>query len=187
MSFDDVAYAALAVALAAWLLVTIVCQVPASVKDWAPGRIEEWVRGHDLLGIVPRWHFFAPRPAIEDYHLLYRDTLPDGTVTRWTEVHPMPRPRWTGAMWNPAKRRVKALLDASVDLLRVSETLDHDTDQIRLTLPYIAFLNHVSSLERSYVPVATQFLLMRSQDGVHAPRAVFRSAMHRTEPVALGV
>ncbi|WP_157126073.1 hypothetical protein [Nocardia mikamii] len=143
------------------------------------------MRMHDVCGLVPRWHFFAPTPATDDLHLLYRDRLPDGRVTRWSEVPAGTSPKWLGPVWNPRRRQNKALIDISVELAKAGLALDGDPAAIQLSLPYIATLNFVCALPRDHRADGTQFLIMRSK-GLHADadhHVIFLSTMHTSEPV----
>lgn len=181
MLLDRPVDVALAAFLLAWLLVAAVCQVPGDVRTWRTSRVDRWVRAHDVLGCVPRWHFFAPRPGTEDIHLLYRDRLPDGRVTRWREVLAPAPPLLVGAIWNPDKRHNKALLDATQELVEVSAMMDGDLDRIQLTVSYLAVLTFVGGLPRPHAPDGTQFLIMRSS-GPDRPEGVLLSAMHHADP-----
>jgi hypothetical protein len=183
MLFDSPVDVALAAFLLVWLLISVVCQVTSSVEKWTAGGVERWVRAHDVFGCIPRWHFFAPRPATEDLHLLYRDRLPGGRITRWCEVLPRGPHLLGGAVWNPDKRHNKALIDATHELIKVSASVDGDRDRIQLTISYIALLNFVCCLPRDYTAEGTQFLVMRSKgfDGTRQPTSLILSAMHRAD------
>ncbi|MFD4459615.1 hypothetical protein [Nocardia sp. NPDC058480] len=183
MAIDHMVFAALAIFLLVWFSVSAICQIPSNVEKWEAGRAEQWVRAHDVFGFIPRWNFFAPTPATDDLHLLYRDRLPNGHITRWCEVRPRTSSKWIGPVWNPERRHNKALIDVTVELVKASLSLNRDTAQMQLTLPYIATLNFVCSLPRDYCAQATQFLIMRSQgadeDSDH--HVIFLSTMHLSE------
>jgi hypothetical protein len=183
MATDDLVFALLAILLLSWFSVSVVCQIPRNVEKWEASRAEQWVRAHDVFGFIPRWHFFAPVPATDDLHLLYRDRLSDGRITRWCEVRPRTPPKWIGSVWNPGRRQNKALIDVTLEIVRASLSLNRDTAQIQLTLPYIATLNFVCSLPRDYCAEATQFLIMRSKPVDENPDhdVIFLSTMHRSE------
>lgn len=184
MVLDDLICAALAIFLVSWFSISVLCQIPRDIGKWESTRLERWVRVHDVCGFVPRWHFFAPLPATDDLHLLYRDRLPDGHVTRWCEVPAGTSPKWLGPVWNPRRRQNKALIDISVELAKAGLALDGDAAAIQLSLPYIATLNFVCSLPRDQRADGTQFLIMRSKglddDADH--HVIFLSTMHCSEP-----
>ncbi|ROP64860.1 hypothetical protein [Curtobacterium sp. ZW137] len=91
-------------AFALWFAVALIAQlrVPAvSVR-----------RRFDVLGLVPSWNLFAPRPIITDYLVWYR-LWSDGAPGDWVRV-PIPRPRrWTDAVLNTSRRSRKALWTAA--------------------------------------------------------------------------
>lgn len=164
--------AAMAVLLTAWLLISAVRQLPLA-------RVEQWGQ-HDQLALIPRWNFFAPRPATHDFHLLYRDTLAGGGVTAWQEVRVGgARSRWA-VLWNPGKRERKALYDFSVNLLSI--VLERP-GAVQTSVPYLALLNHVTELPRSTLSEATQFMLMAIYPA-HTrkePDVLFVSSLHPLE------
>jgi hypothetical protein len=133
-----------------WLLVSTLCQLPSA--------IERGLRRHDYAGLIPHWNFFAPRPGMWDYHLVYRDRLADGTITRWTEVDIVdPRRPWH-AVWNPRRRQKKSFHDLVTQLMRNS--LELPPDDLVLTVSYLVLLTWVSSFPRSDGATATQFAVV---------------------------
>lgn len=157
--------------MAAWFLASVLGQLPLRLT----ARLRRW----DLCGLIPYWNFFAPRPGTSDFHLLYRDRLPDGTVTPWTEVPLCDSRRWWHVAWNPVKREKKALFDVAVQLLK--EALEAPrTELLQVSVPYLVLLSFVSALPRAVAATGTQFLVMlspgRAPDG--APEPVFTSALH---------
>ncbi|MFE5285678.1 hypothetical protein ACFRAQ_12005 [Nocardia sp. NPDC056611] len=184
MTLDDLIFVALAIFLSSWLTLSALCQIPRDIEKWEATRWERWIRTRDVCGLIPRWHFFAPTPATDDLHLLYRDRLPDGRITRWRQIPPGASPKWIGPVWNPRRRQNKALIDISVELGKTAVSLAGDTAGIQLSLAYIATLNFVSGLPRDYRADGTQFLIMRSkgmdEDVDHD--VIFLSPMHSSEP-----
>jgi len=139
---------------ALWALASVLVLVP---------RFSPWIRAYDLFGWVPEWKFFAPIPGRGDFHLLYRDTYPEG-MSEWTELLlGGPRRPWN-CLWHPGRRERKAAFDASRE---ISRHLSPDLiDTIHVTIPYLAMLNHVSELPRMLPAVRTQFTLMYSESMV---------------------
>ncbi len=162
---------------AAWLAISIVCQLSR--------KAENWLRDRDLFSLIPRWNFFAPNPSMQDFHLLYRDRYPDGSVGRWSEPPRMKPNPIVSAFWNPGRRYNKALFDVTQHLLRASETLASSPLRLQLTLPYVVLLNYVSGFPRWDGAIETQFLLMTSygRQSPDKPTPVFVSALHQIEPV----
>jgi hypothetical protein len=173
----------LAIAFAGWIAATAVRQIGAIFPERAQ-VINDWFKTWDGLSLVPVWTFFAPYPAMNDYHLLFRDRLPSGSVTPWTEVRLTPARRWYHGFWNPQKREKKALYDA-VSLLRrdllALEQATKEKEPVVLSFGYLVLLSYVSRLPRTLGTLAVQFAIM-ARDGSrqdHEPVLVFRSRFHR--------
>lgn len=161
----DVAIAAL---FAVWLVLSLIAQLP--------GRPAEWIRSLDPFGVLPSWSFFAPNPARTDSHLLYRHRLANGDVTPWTEAFVW-RPVWYRFLWNPDRRAEKAISDATSSLQRHTQALG-----VRLSIPYLLLLEHVSHLPSPHGAVAVQFALMGSW-GPDASREPFVRFVSDTHPL----
>lgn len=83
----------------------------ASVAVLVP-RFTQWMREHDVAGLLPEWKFFAPIPGRGDFYLLYRDLYAE-SITDWTEIDLGGERRWWNCFWNPRRRERKALFDAA--------------------------------------------------------------------------
>ncbi|GHF60359.1 hypothetical protein GCM10010218_47220 [Streptomyces mashuensis] len=129
----------LAPLLGAWLLLSAIAQL-GPVAD----RLPEYQRRYDVLGLVPRYHFFAPRPGVHDYHLLVRTRPGGGTGAYgpWQEIGPRPRRRWWHVLWNPDRRARKQLFDLTTALTRNDARCEDPATP--LSLPYLMVLQHVS-------------------------------------------
>lgn len=158
-----------------WFIITALCQLPISLSR----RIQEV----DILNIIPRWNFFAPTPGTYDVHVLFRDRLPDGSLSRWREVPRSIPPRFINPLWNPGRRHNKAVFDATRHLADQASHYRETPELVQLSLPYIVILNFVSSLPRPYQACQTQFLLMRSFDraSFNEPSLIFLSSLHSLE------
>ena len=161
-----------------WLVVSIIGQL--SLDRFLP------LRQYDPCGLIPNWSFFAPRPVTFDYHLLYRDELWDLRLTDWTEVSIVEERPWWRFLWNPSRRRKKALFDSCSMLLRLSSALKKEGNTnpsaLHRAVPYLMLLSYVSQLEH---PMArgTQFLVMRTfgPDSEPKPSLAFMSQFHALE------
>lgn len=134
-----------------WLVVTIAYQYPALRATF----------GHlDVLGLFPRWAFFAPHPTMRDTHLVVRDLLADRTVGRWQPVSAFPARTSIDAIWNPAKRPQKVLSDACQSIrntLRRSRSIP----VVQCSLPYLIVLHYgIAQSPRSPNAVARQFAIV---------------------------
>jgi hypothetical protein len=133
--------------LGAWLLLTIVRQVP---------RASAALARRDPLGVLPIWTFFAPRPGDADHHVVFRDFLPDGEATEWTPLR-LPRSgRWR-ALWKPSKRVEKLVTDCAPSV--VHEAVDLG-DAHRLGIPYLLIAGLVESAPHDFRAAATQFAIV---------------------------
>ena len=132
--------------------------VAATVANQFPDRCPAWLRSADVFGLVPVWTFFAPNPGTTDYYLLYRDRLPDGSLDPWRKVELKPAENGLRlALWNPAKRRHKALSDVVGALLR---TRGRPADGLVVTVPYLLVLNAVTARPHAPGATGTQFMIM---------------------------
>jgi hypothetical protein len=112
-----------------WLLLT----VPYQYVPWS-----QHIARYDLIGLLPRWTFFAPNPAISDLHLLVRDRLENGQYTDWQELQLSHDRIWYESLWNPAKRARKAFNDAAQLLKTITR---RDGMWAPGSLPYLILLN----------------------------------------------
>ena len=110
--------------------------------SWCP----MWLRAVDLFGLIPIWTFFAPNPGMTDYYLLYRDRLPDGSFDNWRKVELKESENgFRLALWNPTKRKHKALSDIVSSLMKLAN--HRGSDGLIVTVPYILIseLHHFAS------------------------------------------
>jgi len=160
-----------ALVLGAWLLVSAVLQVPVERLQ----RLRRW----DLASLIPQWSFFAPNPATEDLHLLYRDRLDSSALTPWTELDVSAGRAWWNAVWNPERRRSKAFFDAATLLLR--EEAQTGPVCVQASVPYLLLLSFVAGVPRAAACRETQFLLMKSpaKRDPSAFQTLFVSGLHK--------
>lgn len=97
--------------LAAWFVVSLLSQHPDRGYD----RLRKW----DPTGLfIPNWRFFAPEPAVDDTHLLYRLQAPStGDYTEWRSANVMQKRKMRHAAWFPGRREEKAVFDVTAGLL----------------------------------------------------------------------
>ena len=160
--------------LALWFTVSVIGQFDS--------ELARRLRSHDHFSLIPRWTFFAPRPGVTDYHLLYQGFQHE-TDFAWREVA-LSEPRTLfGAIWNPQKRNRKALGDSVRAFVRMTRSLDHETLwQLQYTIPYIAVLSYLADISKSAECTHIRFIILES-DGYYSeqePRLLFLSARHAT-------
>ncbi|MFI1106138.1 hypothetical protein [Streptomyces melanogenes] len=157
-----------------WLLATVLVALPARA-DPLKARIPAW-----LNPVVPSWTFFAPRPAVNDTILLYRDVSVRGDVGPLREVWPRTR---------PCGRAGKAVDDAVSHLLQsigesepgepAAELERAHTAQVMLSVPYLMLLNRCAGAVHDPTADRLQFAIARASRRAEQPEVLFLSATHR--------
>lgn len=98
---------------AGWFVATVLSQHPDRSYDKA--------RNLDRTGtgiLIPNWRFFAPNPAVEDQHFLYRLASEDHSRhTEWREVYQIVPRKMAHAFWFPGRRIEKAVFDVASTLV----------------------------------------------------------------------
>ena len=129
----------------AWFVATVAHQFD-SIREKAV------IRSFDPLGLVPIWTFFAPRPGMSDYHLIYRQVSPAEPLSEWTEIPLVNARHWSHIVWNPHRRRSKVVTDcmhAVGSQVRDAreDVIESSALQRRLlvSIPYLTLLSMVMS------------------------------------------
>jgi hypothetical protein len=133
---------------ATWILATILSQFEGHVSSFK-------IKRFDPLNLVPCWTFFAPRPCICDYFLVYRDVDGDGSKSDWTDVGLVISRTITSMLWNPYKRRSKCLFD----IIQLFSAFNDVNDDLQLTFPYLWSLYVCMKKPRSPLAVRRQFAI----------------------------
>lgn len=150
--------------LGAWWIASVLAQLPSML----PLRKQ-------LRGLLPYWYLFAPRPVRRDLHLLYRDRLPDGSMTEWAEL-PIRARRGPGVLlFNPEQRADYAQFTSLRWLMR--STLAEGQVAER-SLGYLMILRRVAALPHAALADATQFLVLLSKERGGEMRVVHLSKVH---------
>jgi hypothetical protein len=165
----------LAVLLLLWLLLSVVNQLPIE-------KITAVLRRFDHLHLLPRWHFFAPSPAVFDFHFAVRLFGSEDEVTRdWKLISEVPKRTALATVWNPARRIRKMRADAIQSLVRTAHSLDDDSQRLALiSLPYLLLLNHACDRSQDEHGTFIQFAVLTA-DGFAsegAPKVIVRSELH---------
>lgn len=168
-------YAAIVVVIiyVVWGAATIANQF----HSWCP----MWLRALDIFGLIPVWTFFAPNPGMTDYYLLYRDRLPDGSFDNWKKIELKGSENgFRLALWNPTKRKHKALSDLVCSLIAV---VNHrGVEAVFVSVPYILILNFITSRPHSLGTDCTQFMVLEHSGfsgEQERSRVLMMSGIHR--------
>ncbi|MFB9688298.1 hypothetical protein [Amycolatopsis plumensis] len=160
--------------LGSWFVATALSQDPFRKF---PGA-----RRYDPSGaVVPDWRFFAPRPGMHDYHLLFRDELPDDSVTEWREILPVEQRVPRHFVWYANRRAEKVLGDSVVGIIGFSKEADRKKEDIQLSISYLTLLNYLTYQEKHHPDAKrTQFLIAASAgyDETEEPMMMFLSNLH---------
>jgi hypothetical protein len=127
------------------------------VHQFSPAFWRRAVRS-DVYGLLPRWTFFAPNPAREDTHVVYRD-LTDGRWSEWQALTPAATSRW---LRNPPRYPRKAAIDLANGLRRVTSRYGATPRAILLSNPYIGLLHWVIAQRASRGATHRQFAVVLS-------------------------
>lgn len=118
---------------AGWFVLTLLTQHPQRSLDR--------LRKLDPVGLtIPNWRFFAPEPATQDFHLMYRTRGADGDVSPWAEASSIVRRRLVHAIWFPGRRREKAFFDVGIDLIALNSL---EVEQMRHASSYRLVANYI--------------------------------------------
>jgi hypothetical protein len=172
-----VSYAAIIVVIiyVIWGAATVANQF----HSWSP----TWLRAVDIFGLIPIWTFFAPNPGMTDYYLLYRDRLPDGSFDNWRKVDlKQSENGFRLALWNPTKRKHKALTDMVSLLITLAQ--HRSGEELIVTVPYILILNFITLRPHSLGTNGTQFMVLEHSGFSGEPernRVLMMSAIHRLD------
>jgi hypothetical protein len=159
-----------AVIFIGWGAVSIVNQFSTVLRSERFSRFIRRMKRHDYFSLIPIWTFFAPNPGTRDFNILYRHKLGNGSYTLWRQLVDNDPPV-TAVVWNPTKRKKKAILDLAMFLCRSLPTKPED-EKIRglfLTVPYLGLAGAVSSTAAVPMSDGVQFMILLSH-GHHAAR-----------------
>ena len=138
----------------------------------------------DLFGLLPNWTFFAPNPGVSDYFLLYRVKFSDGKISEYKNIS-LRNKRIVNAIWNPYKRRQKALNDFVQELrsyINEIHSNGRDPATIKISHGYIALLHYCSALCHSINNKdSIQFTILESfgHFETQKPKLVLNSDFHK--------
>ncbi len=139
-----------------WFIATIIVQFRNS-------KLEQIIKPHDQLALLPLWTFFAPNPGVNDYHLLYREDYEDGSRSAWQEIEINEKRSFSTCFWNPSKRGKKVISDVIQTIIPLITRYKDNPRALMFSLPYVLILNTImkekfvltESKRRQFVLTAT--------------------------------
>ena len=161
--------------LVGWFVLTAITQV----------RVErcQRLRRIDVIGALPGWNFFAPRPISQDFRLHVRVWTGAGRPSRWRAVPVIEARRLRHAVFNHHRRAKKAFFTTCVDVSRAVATGRYSSARIMHMTSYINLLEHATRAAGPAWGVQFRIVLVSySADGSRG-RPVVVSALHRTGPI----
>jgi hypothetical protein len=167
---------AVSLVLISWLMVSVLAQL----FDGLGARLSFASK----FGLIPAWRFFAPRPGMDDMHLLYRDRHINQMIGTARCVRTIDDRRWYHLVWNPKKFHNKVLSDQCRSLRRHLRHINQegfDSRVIMLSTPYIVILHLVMRMPHRPDAEARQFILATEKSFAEDPdqQIVFMSEFHR--------
>lgn len=144
----------LAVALAAWIVATVIGQ--------HPNRRFDRVRQVDTAALlIPNWRFFAPVPASMDFELLHRCRV-DGEVLPWTRTKEVAARRLGHMAWFPGRRVDKGLFDVIGRFLVAAEQQPDGYESGADYRALLAFVRRAAAAQTGGRADAVQFAIVRT-------------------------
>ncbi|MFD5034503.1 hypothetical protein ACFVWX_28460 [Streptomyces sp. NPDC058220] len=138
----------------------------------------------DTFSFLPNWRFFAPNPAVHDYHFFYRTLNVKGETSAWKAVDVIAGRRFRQIMWFPSRRPEKAVFDICSEMLGI---LDKGFTAIVRTPAYRVITAHLRTLIQEEETVGVkgfQFALARATgyDTSSEPEMIFVSPYTPMDP-----
>jgi hypothetical protein len=175
---------------AAWRLAGAAMLV-STIATQHPNPMFNRLQLKDTFSVLPNWRFFAPTPAMHDYHFLFRTLGTDGTTSRWQGIDVIAgRKPWQIA-WFPTRRPEKAIFDMCSEILHV---IDKGFDVVTRTSAYRTLTEYLRATidgqgDSARTVRGFQFALARATgyDKSHDPEMVFVSPYTPLDPHAPAV
>ena len=149
-----------------WVGLTILWQFKKVREEW---RFLQYV---NVFNWLPVWTFFSPNPGMTDVHLVFRDKDDEGQISDWQEAEFMQVRKPVHTFWNPNKRLIKLMVDATSEVKIIQMGLkEHsaaeimDNPQITFSKGYLILLHFAFSFPGIYEgSKSRQFALVYSSN-----------------------
>jgi hypothetical protein len=117
----------------------------------------------DKLNILPNYSFFAPKPLMNDYRLVYK-VLKEDEAAEWLEVPMYNNFSPVRLLWHPFKYYNKGMIDTFQFLLQEFEAVENKK-YIRLSLPYLSILMVIAKYlkQQNLENVCVRFAFLQSE------------------------
>lgn len=151
-------------------------------------QMASFLKRIDLFSILPYWTFFAPNPIANDYRIFWISrNMDELDVEEWDEIIFISERKWFHFLWNPNKRKSKAIIDI-IQYLTVY-TKDLSSNQIVLSIGYLNLSQFVENyiFEHQlqahkegfqYIITTDEGYASQSDQTDQSPQVIFRSAFH---------
>ncbi|MDT0382615.1 hypothetical protein RM572_28070 [Streptomyces sp. DSM 42041] len=156
----------------------------ATLAAQHPNRAFNRMQRKDTFSLLPNWRFFAPTPAMHDYHLLYRTLGQDGESSRWKAVDIITGRKPHQIVWFPTRRPEKACFDVCGEILQL---IDKGFPVVTQTPAYrvlAAYLRRRIRQDGAGDARGFQFTLVRASgyDTSEKPETIFVSPLTPMDP-----
>ncbi len=145
-----------------------VAVILATAFSQHPNRAFDRFRRFDRIGFwLPNWRFFAPEPAMADYHILHRVLDADDDVSPWIETHVIAPRKLSHVLWFPDRRVDKGVFDATSELLGL---LPHGEATVLASPAYQLMVGFVRArIDREPHPPLSGFQFLIARAGGYDP------------------
>ncbi|MFE7096190.1 hypothetical protein [Streptomyces erythrochromogenes] len=149
----------------------------ATVAAQHPNPVFNRLQIKDTFSLLPNWRFFAPSPAMHDYHFLYRTLSASDETSPWQTVDVIAGRKLRQIAWFPGRRPEKAVFDVCSEILQL---MDKGFNNGVQSPPYRLMAAHLRGLIGAAGPADVkgfQFALARDTgfDATEEPSMIFMS------------
>ncbi|ARF74359.1 hypothetical protein B7C62_20565 [Kitasatospora albolonga] len=95
--------------------------VVGTIAAQHPNPVFNRLQAKDTFSVLPNWRFFAPSPAMHDYHFLYRTLDEENATSPWRTLDVIAGRKMSQIFWFPDRRPEKAVFDVCGEVLQVMD------------------------------------------------------------------
>jgi|HubBroStandDraft_2_1064218.scaffolds.fasta_scaffold215536_2 hypothetical protein len=140
--------------------------------------VQKRISVYDKFHLLPNYSFFAPRPFVNDYRLVY--TMTSDKENEWIEIPMYSDSRLHRMFWNPFKYYNKGMID-SCHLLLIEFKRLENKNFIRISTNYINLLmviaKYLGSTGKREKDISVRFAILACEgaDAVKIHKVLFSS------------